>query len=266
MTAAVLGQSVEADVKVESNHLDDVQRQAVSQLAADIEYYIESAQWTFDDLPTDLKVQATLYLESYTESGSDRIYSGKAYWGNGDDQKYFDKSVQFTFYQGQTLSRSRSFNSLTSFIDYWVLVILGSDLDTWFQFGGSQLYSEASRIARSGTSSRYSLGWKDRLEDVDILSRNQDFRKMKFTYYEAIDLWDSGNKDDAKKTVQEFLKNLETSKRRQGSRIFTENFLNAKHQELADFLWEIGEVSNLTRLMRIDEKHGEYYQGILADW
>lgn len=265
-TVSLSAQDIIAEIKLDVKNLDDVPRQAVSQLASDITYYIENTQWTFEDLPADFNIQATIYLDSYTESSSQKIYTGKAFWGNGDDQKYFDKSWQFAFNQGDALLRSRSFNSLTSFLDYWVLTILGSDLDTWNQFGGSQLYTEARQVARSGTSDSYSLGWKDRMEDIEKLSRSQNYRKMKFAYYEAIDLWDSGNKEEGIQRVEEFMRNLETSKRQQDSRIFTQNFLNAKHREIADFLYEIGEVSHLQRLMRVDEDHRDHYKQIIADW
>ena len=247
-------QGINAEIKLDVKNLDDVPRQAVSQLDSDIAYYIENTEWTFEDLPTDFTIQATIYLDSYIESG------------NGDDQKYFDKSWQFTFNQGDALIRSRSFNSLTSFLDYWVLTILGGDLDTWSQFGGSQLYTEARQVARNGSNDSFSLGWKDRLEDIEKLSRSQNFRKMKFAYYETIDQWDSGNKDEARETLIELMQNLESSIKLLDSRIITKNFLNAKHEELASFLYEVGEVSYLQRLSRADEDHRDHYDQILIDW
>jgi len=259
-------QGIVAEIKVDTKNLDDVPTQAVSQLASDITYYIENTQWTFEDLPADFKIQATIYLDNYTESNTQKIYTGKAFWGNGDDQKYFDRSWQFTFNQGDALIHSSTFNSLTSFLDYWVLTILGSDLDTWSQFGGSQLYTEARQVARDGNSNSFSLGWKDRLEDIEKLSRNQDFRKMKFAYYEAIDLWDTGNKQEARMPIEEFMRSLETSIKRQDSRIFTQNFLNAKYQEIAGFLYEVGEVSYLQRLKKADEDHRDHYDQVLKDW
>ncbi len=265
-TFSLCAQGIVAEIKLETKNLDDIQRQAVAQLAEDIDYYIENTQWTFDELPTDFTIQATIYLDTYTESGYQKIYTGKAFWGNGDDQKYFDKSWQFAFNQGDALIHSRSFHALSSFLDYWVLTILGSDLDTWNQFGGSQLYTEARQVARNGISDSFSLGWKERLEDIEKLSRNQDFRKMKFAYYEAIDQWDNGQKKAAIKTLDDFISNLEASIKRQDSRIFTQNFLNAKYQELGDFIWEVGDLGLLQRLMRVDEDHRDHYNDILADW
>jgi len=264
--ANLSAQGIVAEIKVDTKNLDDVPRQAVSQLDTDIAYYIENTLWTFEELPGDFKIQATIYLDSYIESSTQNIFTGKAFWGNGDDQKYFDKSWQFTFNQGDALIHSNSFNSLTSFLDYWVLTILGSDLDTWSQFGGSQLYTEARQVAREGNNNSFSLGWKDRLEDIEKLSRNQDFRKMKFAYYEAIDLWDSGNKQEARKPIDEFVRSLESSISRQDSRIFTQNFLNAKYREIAGFLYEVGEVSYLQRVKKADEDHREHYEQVLKDW
>lgn len=259
-------QGVSAEIKLEAKNLDDLPRQAVSQLADDITYYIESTQWTFEALPADFTIQATIYLDSYIESGSQKIYTGKAFWGNGDDQKYFDKSWQFTFNQGDAILRSRSFNPLSSFLDYWVLTIIGGDLDTWSQFGGSQLYAEARGVARDGSNDAFSLGWKERLEDIEKLSRSQNFRKMKFAYYESIDQWDNGDEEEARATLAEFMRNLESSMRQQDSRIFTKNFLKAKHVELAGFLYDVGDISYLQRLSRADEDHRQHYDQVLIDW
>jgi len=266
LTTYLSAQSVKAEIKMDTKNLDEIPRQAVADLARDISYYIENTQWTFDDLPSEFLIQATIYLDTYTESGYQKIYTGKAFWGNGDDQKYFDKSWQFSFNQGDALVRSRNFNSLTSFLDYWTLTILGGDLDTWDEFGGSQLYTEARQVARNGTKDPFSLGWKERLEDIEKLSRDQNFRKMKFAYYEALDLWDSGQKEDARKPLDDFMRNLEISIKRQDSRILTQDFLKAKHQELGDFLWEVKDLPLLQRLMRVDEDHREFYEGILAEW
>jgi len=263
---SLAAQGIDAEIKLDAKNLDDVPRQAVAQLGQDIAYYIENTDWTFEALPTQFKIQATIYLDSYTESGYQKIYTGKAFWGNGDDQKYFDKSWQFEFHTGESLVRSRSFNSLTSFLDYWTLTILAGDLDTWNEFGGSQLYTEARQLARTGTNDAFSLGWKERLDDIEKLSRDQNYRKMKFAYYEALDLWDNDQKKEAIKPLDDFIDNLEITVKRPDSRIFTHNFLNAKYQELGDFLWEVGELSYLQRLMAVDEDHREHYEQILADW
>jgi len=83
---------------------------------------------------------------------------------------------------------------------------------------------------------------------------------------DGFDLWDSGNKQEAGKPLDAFITNLEISIKRQDSRIFTQNFLNAKYQELGDFFFEVGELSYLQRLMKLDEDHREYYEKILSDW
>lgn len=265
-TVWLQAQSVKADISVDAKNLDDLPRQAVSRLAYDIAYYIENTKWTFDELPSDFLIQATIYLDSYTESGYQKIYTGKAFWGNGDDQKYFDKSWQFAFNEGDAIVRTNGFHSLSSFIDYWTLTLLAGDLDTWTEFGGDHLYREAREIARRGTGDQFSQGWKDRLEDVEKLSRDQNYRKMKFAYYEAIDLWDSGQQTEALSSLKKFMSNLEISLKRQDTRIFAQNFLNAKYKELGDFLWEVKDLSLINRLIRLDETHNTYYQEVLEDW
>ena len=66
LTSLLNAQGITAEIKLDAKNLDETPRQAVSQLAEDIRYYIENTQWTFEDLPTDFTIQATIYLDTYT--------------------------------------------------------------------------------------------------------------------------------------------------------------------------------------------------------
>ncbi len=266
LTGNVLAQKILAEVSLNAENLDDAPRQAVAYLDRDLKYYIENTQWQAEDLPADFHIQVTIFLDSYQENGYQRLYTAKAYWGNGDDQKYFDKSWQFAYNQGEQLLFTSAFHSLASFVDYWVYVILAGDLDTWTEFGGSQLYNRAQQVARFGSNSNLSRGWKDRLEDVEYLAGDQNFRRMKFLYYESMAKWDDGNVDLANDLLDRFMENLAASLKRQNSRIFTQNFLKAKHMELADYVWEVERRDLLETLIRIDEDHREVYEETLRNW
>jgi hypothetical protein len=266
VTVPAMGQRIIAEVSIDAQNLDDAQRQATAYLDRDIKYYIENTQWVTRDLPADFVIQGTIFLDSYTESGYQRIYTAKAFWGNGDDQKYFDNSWQFAYNEGEQLLYTTSFQSLASFIDYWVFIILAGNLDTWTEFGGSQQYNRAQEIARLGSDSSLSKGWKERLEDVEYLSGDQNYRRLKFQYYESIYAWDNGNPERAQDLLDRFMENLRASLRRQNSRIFTQNFLKAKHVELAEFIWEVERRDIIEELINLDEDHRQVYQDILQDW
>jgi len=261
-----MAQRIIAEVTIDAQNLDDAQRQATTYLNRDIKYYIENTQWMTREFPADFVIQASIFLDSYTESGYQRIYTAKAFWGNGDDQKYFDKSWQFSYDEGEQLLYTTSFQSLASFIDYWVFIILAGNLDTWNEFGGNQFYNRAMKIARLGSDSGFSKGWKERLEDAEYLAGDQNLRQLKFQYYEAIDSWDSGNPDRTQDLLDQFMDNLQVSLQRQNSRIFTQDFLKAKHMELAEFAWEVERRDIIDKLIKLDEDHREVYEDVLRDW
>ncbi len=266
LSLPVQGQRIIAEVNIDSKNIDDAPRQALSYLDQDIKYYIQNTTWSSDELPTDFTIQLTIYLDSYAQTGYQRIYTAKAFIGNNDDQKYFDKSWKFDYNQGDQLLHTTAFNSLTSFIDYYVYLILAGNMDTWTQFGGNQLYSKAQQVARTAVNADLKQGWKERLEDSEYLYGNQDYRKMKFEYYEAIDLWDNGDQESAQSMLDEFFQHLSISYRRQDSRINTQNFLKAKHEELADFIWETERRDLIQQLLELDEDHKDYYQEVIRDW
>lgn len=98
------------------------------------------------------------------------------------------------------------------------------------------------------------------------MSNNQNFRKLKFAYYEAIYRWNNHEDKEAFRQIDIFLENLEAGLRQEKGRIYIKQFMDAKYRDLSDFLWEVGNRKYLARLARVDDDHTKYYQELLDTW
>ncbi len=259
-------QFITADIKIDASHLDDSQQQVVAGMQRAIQYYIESYNWITEANDQPFTIQAQFYLDTYTNNGYLQIYTGKAFWGNGGDQKYYDKFIQFTYRPGDQLIHTTRFEPLPGFIDYWVNLILAGELDTYDQFSGTQFYGLARKVAELGKQSNLKKGWDERLTDVEELSANQNFRKMKFAFSEAKYFWEQHQDSDADRQINAFLNALEAGLQREQARIYLSQYMNAHYQELGDFLWQVGNRDYVERLARVDDDHAKYYKDMLADW
>ena len=262
----MVAQQLDVTVTLDASHLEDRPREALSQLARNIQLYIQRSSWLKLDKRARFTIQCQIFVDSYTEAGYQHVYTARAYWSNGDDQRYFDKKWQFAYVPGQQLVHSALFQSLTGFIDYWVEILLAGELDTWTQFGGSDLYARAHAVALQGTQSSLSLGWDQRLRTVEQLSQDQAFRKMRFAYYEALYRWDEQQDEEAHRQIEAFLENYATVLERSENKVYAQQFMEAKYRELGELLQDMDDAESVGRLVELDNAHSEYYRKLLRNW
>lgn len=258
-------QKIKADIQINTDVLDAAPKQAISFLPDAIKWYIESQKWVRTDIEETFNISLSIHIKGFTESGYQNLYTAQVVLTNGVDQRYFDTSWQFPYNFGQQLSRSSSYNALTSFLDYWVLFILGNDLDTWQQFGGNTAFADAQQIA-SVANSVSGKNWEKRFDNINQMMQLSDYRKLRFSYYEAIYLWDAGNEKDAKLQVDAFMRSLELSLKNRYSKIYTRSFMESKHVEFVDILYEMERKVDLKKLIKIDEERGDYYKNRLSNF
>ncbi|OIO67049.1 MAG: hypothetical protein AUJ47_00725 [Candidatus Marinimicrobia bacterium CG1_02_48_14] len=266
MATIVQAQVINADIKVDATRLDDTRQHIAEALQRGIQYYIESYSWVNDAYDSPFNIQASFYLDTYSDNGYQQLYTGKVFWSNGTDQKYYDKLILFNYRSGEPLIHSTRFDPLTGLIDYWVNILLAGELDSYEQFGGAQLYTQARRIAEQGALSSMPKGWDDRLTDVEEITNNLNFRKMKYAYYDAMYAWGSKQDEEAFRQIKTFLDNLEAGLESEKGRLYAKQFLEAKYRELGDFYWEVGQREFLERLTSLDVDHTDYFQEMLKSW
>ncbi len=194
-------QEIEADVVVNVEQLQFEARTNVSTMERDIERYINNQEFTdLDWEGPKIPVNITIYLSG----GSNNEYSAKMYlqsmrYLDGPEPvktvnvKFFDDKWSFEYARGANLTYNQlRFDPFTSVIDYYMLLVIGFDLDTYGELDGSPFFSAARRIVELGASrnaqgfSRHSApGEFTRFNLTSELTdaRFNEFRKLVFAFF-----------------------------------------------------------------------------------
>lgn len=240
------------------------EQQNLLPLKEDIVRFVGSTRW--DEEYSDLQIPLTVQFifEGAAQKGSQETYLCQVLFSNGTDQRYFDKSVQFPYGQGGSLFFDLvQFDPLSSFLAFYVNLVLASEMDTYEPNGGTRIYEICREIALRGTASEFSRGWSDRVRLTNDLSSNFGLRKAKFSYYYSMDLFKDGNMDEAVLEFQNMIKGLDEVYDRSPREHYTMLFLKAHTNDLARVLQLLGQKSMLKDMMELDPDNLDIYKNAL---
>lgn len=181
-----------------------------------------------------------------------------------------DSNWEFDYERNQTLYFNQSnFDPLTSFLDYYAYLIIGSDMDSYESLGGSDYFNRALEISVLGGNSSYSKGWlldnssynKRKLVQELLSATFQQFREDYFDYhYNGLDLYFE-NKKIGMKNIAKLVYNLAKIKDNIDPRsVLMKVFFDAKHKEIADYLKHYTDDSIYDLLVKVDPSHLTYYR------
>ncbi len=278
-------QEINSTVTINYDALNGTDRENVVDLAKSIQEYINSHRWTGQDWKGP-KIQATLNI--YLLSAQNGVYTAQAFVGSqrpiykssntSPMVRIMDNSWQFSYTKDQQLYHNDyQFNSLTSFVDYYMYIVLGFDADSYYPpsdpESGTRFYQKASNIVTMGQNSNNPQGWQSgtlgnysRYGLVnDLLSaRGELFRKAFFEYeYNGIDLL-SSEPDTAQATIVSSLNSIINLVLQSGSRnTLVKEFFDAKYLEIAEALKNYPDKSIFQKLSVVDQAHQSTYSKYL---
>ncbi len=264
LTGTLLAQFGKVNVIFDNRLLKVHEQQNLLPLKEEISRFIRTTRW--DEDYSDLKIPLTIQFifEGAAQKGSQETYLCQVLFSNGSDQRYFDKSVQFPYGQGGGLYFDLVlFDPLSSFLAYYVNLVLAGEMDTYEPNGGTRVYELCREIALRGTSSEYSRGWSDRVKLANDMSSNFGLRKAKFSYYYAMDLFEDGNMDESIVELKKMIKGLDEVYDRSPREHYTMLFLKAHTKELAKSLQILGQKNILKDMMELDPDNIDIYKRAL---
>ncbi|ROL61504.1 DUF4835 family protein [Bacteroidetes/Chlorobi group bacterium ChocPot_Mid] len=249
----IFSQEIKAEITVNVEQLEFEARNNVATMKRDLENYINNQKFTQNDWQGDpINVQMTIYLSG----GLNNRYSAKLFIistrpieGEGDRKsvnlRMYEDKWAFEYALGANLTYNPlRFDAFTSVIDYYMLLIIGFDLDTWEELGGSSAFSEARKIVELGSSynadgfSSYSNpGEMSKFNITSELTnlRFHELRKLIFAYYvDGLDLMES-SKSEALKNLKSIFYNMALFKKNKlvESSVLLDLFFDSKAQEIA---------------------------------
>jgi hypothetical protein len=184
-----------------------------------------------------------------------------------------DALWSFNYEVGQSMYPDfDSFDPLTSLLDFYALIIIGFDMDTWEEYGGSPYFKRAFDILNLASTTRFTNGWLPSSSAYsrhglvsDLLNEKYAaFRSDIFDYHYGIDIF-AQNKEIGQSKIAELITGLHGIYVREGiiKSVFIRSFFDAKYNEIIDHLRTYPDGKIFTKLKQIDPSHAGKYDAVM---
>ena len=276
-------QEIVANVTVNVEQLTFEARNYVSSMKSDLESYINNQaftniDWEGDPIPVEISIALS--------GGTNNRYSGRIFIaskrlldgpeadapGETINMRFFDQEWSFNYSLGASLTYNPlRFDEFTTLIDYYMLLIIGYDLDTYGELDGSNAFAQAKSIVTLGASNdgvgydtRSQLGEFSRYNLVSELNdmRYEDFRKLVFRlYYDGFDRM-AFDQEEALKAIVNVLGEMAQYKQDKvtGPSIMMEAFFETKASEFASMFNGYEDETVFNYLVYLDPTHAMTYE------
>jgi len=249
-TQPLYSQELNVSVRVDQSRISSSSISFMDNFAGQVESYLNENDWgdaTFENHERiNASIQITLLSvdDSYNFEASIVIRSQRPVYNSLQQTPLFlynDENWVFNFTPNRALIYDRlQFDPLTTLLDYYAMVILGYDFDSFSELGGTPYFVEAQNLVALAQSIS-SMGWsrsssvrRNRAQLVsDLLNPNyQEFREASYVYHRlGLDRF-LENPEEARQQVIEALKMIQTAKRNTTSNLLFNTFFNAKYREI----------------------------------
>ena len=180
-----------------------------------------------------------------------------------------DGEWSFKYEVGQSMyANLDAFDPLTSLLDFYALIIIGFDMDTWEEFGGTPYFKKAFDIVNLASTSNNKTGWQPSnkiysrwgLVSDALNEKYAAFRSAIFDYHYGIDIF-AQNKKVGQAKIVELIDVLYDLFERTGimKSVIVQTFFNAKFGEITDHLKGYPDKTIFTKLIKIDPSHAGRY-------
>lgn len=276
-------QEFDCDVTVNSRQISGSSYEYIGELESELESYINDNRWTDDRYQEHerIKCQFQIVLTSvddqFNYSAEILVNVRRPIYNTNQESSALiltDNAWVFSYPRNKNLVRDLlQFDGLTSFIDFYLFVILGFDYDTFEELGGSQHFRQAQTIFELGQNSGVQ-GWgrsigsqRNRFGLInDLMNPSyQDLRKANYRYHRhGLDLY-TLNSEAAIDEVLEAIENIRDTKRVASNNYLFDIFFDSKHQEITALLRTATIQKRLQayNLLRdVDPAHSSVYEAL----
>ncbi len=168
VAATTRAQEVNCTVKVNYEAVASTNQDLLQDFKSDVETYINGYRWGSDQLDEKIQFTIDIFVSGVT---GDNKYSAQAFigsqrkiFGSGKSTavvRIFDEAWEFTYIRNRPIVHNfYSFSDLGSFLDFYTLLVIGEDYDTYENLGGTPIFQRAADVANLGRSSS-KKGWQE---------------------------------------------------------------------------------------------------------
>ncbi len=247
-------QEILANVIVNKERLAQDNMISINSMERDVMNYINNQKFTdLDWEGPPIPVEINIVLSGGTNgnyTGQILVIAKRYLNGNTNSStvtlKLIDEQWSFDYSQGGFLTfNPLRFDNFVSLIDYYMLLIIGFDMDTYEELSGSKSYDLAKQICLMGASQNVT-GYQTFTQPGEFNKfnlikeftdlRSQELRKIFFEFFvDGFDMMVT-NKEQGKKNLENVINNMAIYKRDvlTGPSVVFQAFFDSKAQEIAD--------------------------------
>ena len=278
LSTYVYSQELNCNVIVNYQNLPVNNRELLADFGNVVQNYMNSTQFTNETWEGD-KIDCTLNI-FFTSASSDIDYAAQIVvvsqrpvyksTKNSPILTINDAAWNFQYEVGRSMySNTNVFDPLTSLLDFYGLIIIGFDMDTWGVLGGTPYFKKAFDIVNLAASSNFTNGWlssSTAYNRYGLVSNLLDekyaaFRAAIFDYHYGVDIY-AQNKSVGQSKIVEVVNVLYDMYESQGiiKSVLVKVFFDAKNAEITDLLAGYPEVVTIVnKLKKIDPSHAGKY-------
>jgi hypothetical protein len=274
--SSAAGQEVDCTVNVNYEAIPTTNKDLLRDFANDVKTYLSAYNWGPGNASEKVKCTVDIFIQSVV--GENR-YAAQVFIGSQRPLyksaqstavvRLFDEFWEFTYVRNRPLNHNLySFNDLTSVLDFYMILVLGYDYDTYEQLSGTPLFQKAADIASMGRSSGQK-GWQQstsnfsRVQLIDELLNPtfEQVRAASYTYHicglDSLAI----NKENAFSNMIKAVKAIGAVKQKADSRnLVIKLWFDAKAKELADVFMDYPDPKVYYLLNNIDPSHIKNYE------
>ncbi len=274
-------QELEATVDINVEKLQTINRENLHNFKQSIEDYLNNTKfsgqnWDFDKIQCSFTILFTSAPDEFNYTAQVIVRSLRKVYKSTRNSPMItvnDGNWNFRYERNESLySNPNIFHPITSFLDYYALLIIAMEQESWEKMAGSDLFSKAFAIANLGANSNFRKGWEtgttyNRFDLVENIQNEKyrTFREAISDYQYGIDIYENQKAKGQEKIVS-LIKVLDALKTKIDYRsLFVKTFFDAKSGELIDHLKDYPDKSVFKTLKTIDPPRISKYDEMLKD-
>lgn len=288
MTPALIStlkaQELDATVDVDVSAINIDIRDRLTNFKNDVQNYLNKTRFTDENIVNDVrgkpyKIKCNFSIFFRTATGIDSyeaqlvVSVQRNIYKTENFTTVFrikDESWSFNYVKGQSFYHDDlKYNNLTSFLDYYAYMIVGSDDDSWEPNLGTARFQKAQNIVNLAIANSDGKGWVDNsslkqsrsVYPAELLNSKYDnFRKAVWIYHFAgIDSLQY-TKKQALERIAEAINMIGKIKKTEVRSFIIKQFFDTKYLEIASTLVDFYDKSIYRKLMDFDPDHSTTYE------
>lgn len=259
-------QFVDVQVEITTERMPEKERVDLATLEQMMPAYFENYEWIENSYRIQIPLRIKIFPQSSNTTGFERIFTAQFFISNEiGDQRFFERDFKFVYNTNDPLLHSDIPHSLTSLLDFYAMLMIAGEIDTYEPLGGNSAFEKARDIATRAQMSERPQGWKDRLETLEEILRVRDYRLFKYHYWSIIDFLNEEKIEEAQHAIAEALKYLERVFEYNARERYTHVFLDVHAREFIEILKDFATKEQIDKLISLDPDNEKLYKAILAE-